>query len=126
MSKVLDVQRLEEVMKSAATIQFSLLFGSGRNGCLPKVDSDIDVAVYLDHKPDLEERLNLLGLIQDSVKTDRVDLVFLNATDNVTLQREALKGRFFHVVIQKPMPRSSLWRTVEGATKRTASRARGR
>ena len=93
MSKVIDVQRLEEVMKSAATIQFSLLFGSGRNGCLPKVDSDIDVAVYLDHKPDLEERLNLLGLIQDSVKTDRVDLVFLNATDNVTLQREALKGR---------------------------------
>src|SRR5688572_13232733 len=93
MSKVIDVQRLEEVMKSAATIHFSLLFGSGRNGCLPKVDSDIDVAVYLDHKPDLEERLNLLGLIQDSVKTDRVDLVFLNATDNVTLQREALKGR---------------------------------
>lgn len=93
MSKVIDVQRLEDVMKSAATIQFSLLFGSGRNGRLPKIDSDIDVAVYLDHEPDLDERLHLLGLIQDSVKTDRVDLVFLNVTDNVTLQREALKGR---------------------------------
>ena len=93
MSKVIDVQRLEDVMKSDATIQFSLLFGSGRNGRLPKTDSDIDVAVYLDHAPDLEERLHLLGLIQDSVKTDRVDLVFLNVTENVTLQREALKGR---------------------------------
>jgi predicted nucleotidyltransferase len=93
MSKVIDVQRLEDVMKSGATIQFSLLFGSGRNGRLPKIDSDIDVAVYLDHVPDLEERLHLLGLIQDSVKTDRVDLVFLNVTENVTLQREALKGR---------------------------------
>ena len=93
MSKVIDVQRLEDVMKAAATIQFSLLFGSGRNGRLPKIDSDIDVAVYLDHEPDLDERLYLLGLIQDSVKTDRVDLVFLNVTDNVTLQREALKGR---------------------------------
>jgi predicted nucleotidyltransferase len=93
MSNVIDVQRLEEVMKSAATIQFSLLFGSARNGHLPKTDSDIDVAVYLDHEPDLEERLHLLGLIQDSLKTDRIDLVFLNAIDNVTLQREALKGR---------------------------------
>jgi predicted nucleotidyltransferase len=93
MSKVIDVPRLEGAMKSAAAIQFSLLFGSGRQGYLPKTDSDIDVAVYLDHEPDLEERLHLLGLIQDSVKTDRVDLVFLNVTENVTLQREALKGR---------------------------------
>jgi predicted nucleotidyltransferase len=93
MSKVIDVPRLEGAMKSAAAIQFSLLFGSGRQGYLSRTDSDIDVAVYLDHEPDLEERLHLLGLIQDSVKTDRVDLVFLNVTENVTLQREALKGR---------------------------------
>lgn len=93
MSKIIDVQALEDAMKSVAAIQFSLLFGSGRNGLLPKTDSDIDVAVYLDHKPDLDERLHLLGLIQDSVKTDRVDLVFLNVSENVTLQREALKGR---------------------------------
>lgn len=93
MPKVIDVPRLEAAMKSIAAIQFALLFGSGRTGNLPKIDSDIDVAVYLDHAPVLDERLHLLGLIQDSVKTDRVDLVFLNVTDNVTLQREALKGR---------------------------------
>jgi hypothetical protein len=45
MSKIIDVQALEDVMKSIAAIQFSLLFGSGRNGRLPKNDSDIDVAV---------------------------------------------------------------------------------
>ena len=93
MPNIIDVSRLEAAMKSVAAIQFALLFGSGRNGRLPKIDSDIDVAVYLDHAPDLDERLHLLGLVQDSVKTDRVDLVFLNVTDNVTLQREALKGR---------------------------------
>jgi hypothetical protein len=32
-------------------------------------------------------------LLQDAVQTDRVDLIFLNVTENVTLQREALKGR---------------------------------
>jgi hypothetical protein len=61
MSKVIDVGQLEETMKSVGAIQFSLIFGSGRTGHLPKIDSDIDVAVYLDHKPDLDERLHLLG-----------------------------------------------------------------
>lgn len=93
MSNIINVARLEEVMKSVPSVQFSLLFGSGRNGRLPKIDSDIDVAVYFDHEPALDERLHLLGLIQDSLKTDRVDLVFLNVSDKVTLQREALKGQ---------------------------------
>lgn len=93
MSNVIDVQRLQEVMKSVGGVEFSLLFGSGRSGTLPKADSDIDVAIYLDHVPDVDERLQILGLLQDSLKTDRVDVVFLNVTENVTLQREALKGR---------------------------------
>src|SRR5690242_14375883 len=93
MSNVIDVPRLEEALRAVPAILFSLLFGSGRNGYLPKSDSDIDVAVYLDHNPDVDERLHLLGLLQDAVQTDRVDLIFLNVTENVTLQREALKGR---------------------------------
>jgi len=80
-------------MASVPGVEFSLLFGSGRSGCLPTKDSDIDVALYLDHVPDLDERLQILGLLQDSLKTDRVDMVFLNVTENVTLKREALKGR---------------------------------
>lgn len=35
----------------------------------------------------------LLGIIQDALSIERVDLIFLNVTENVSLQREALKGR---------------------------------
>ncbi len=93
MSKRIDTDCLIRALESEPDVLFALLFGSARDGVLPKADSDIDVAVYLDHKPDLEERARILGLVQDAVGSDRVDLVFLNTTDNAILQREALKGR---------------------------------
>jgi predicted nucleotidyltransferase len=93
MSKRIDTTRLTQALESEPGIVFALLFGSARDGVLPKADSDIDVAVYLDHEPDLEERARILGFVQDAVGSDRVDLVFLNITDNAILQREALKGR---------------------------------
>ncbi len=93
MSKPIDVQRVAQALESVPAILFALLFGSARGGVLPRADSDVDVAVYLDHEPDLDERAWLLGLVQDAVRSDRVDLVFLNLTDNVALQRQALKGR---------------------------------
>lgn len=93
MSKHIKMQRLVEALTSVPGIRFALLFGSACGGTLPRADSDVDVAVYFDHEPDLDERATLLGIVQDAVGTDRVDLVFLNLTDNVTLQREALKGR---------------------------------
>ena len=69
------------------------VFGPGRDGRIPKIDSDLDVAVYLNHTLDFDERVRLLGIIQDTLSIERVDLVFLNVTENVLLQREALKGR---------------------------------
>jgi predicted nucleotidyltransferase len=93
MSKRIDTTRLTQALESEAGVLFALLFGSARDGVLPKADSDIDIAVYLDHEPDLEERARILGFVQDAVGSDRVDLVFLNITDNAILQREALKGR---------------------------------
>ena len=93
MSRIIDLERLKEALSGVASIEFALVFGSARDGRLPKDDSDLDVAVYLDHTPDLDERLHMLGIIQDALNIERVDLVFLNATENVTLQREALKGR---------------------------------
>jgi|SRR5579884_619388 predicted nucleotidyltransferase len=93
MSKRIDTTRLTQALESEPGILFALLFGSARDGVLPKADSDIDIAVYLDHEPDLEERARILGFVQDAVGSDRVDLVFLNITDNAILQREALKGR---------------------------------
>ena len=93
MSRIIDLERLKEALTGVAGIEFALVFGSARDGRLPKVDSDLDVAVYLDHTPDFDERVHLLGIIQDALLIERVDLVFLNVTENVTLQREALKGR---------------------------------
>jgi predicted nucleotidyltransferase len=93
MSEPIDVPALAHALDAEPHILFALLFGSTRNGVRPKDDSDIDVAIYLDHKPDFDEHARLLGLVQDVVKSDRVDLVFLNVTENLFLQREALKGR---------------------------------
>jgi len=93
MSRIIDLERLKEVLSGVASIEFALLFGSARDGRLPKVDSDLDVAIYFDHTPDFDERVRLLGIIQDALTIERVDLIFLNVTENVTLQREALKGR---------------------------------
>jgi predicted nucleotidyltransferase len=93
MSKRIDTKRLAHALDSEPGILFALLFGSARDGVLPRADSDIDVAMYLDHEPDLDERARILGHVQDAVGSDRVDLVFLNLTDNAILQREALKGR---------------------------------
>ncbi len=93
MSKRFDTNRLAHTLDSEPCILFALLFGSARDGVLPKADSDIDVAIYLDHEPNLDERARILGLVQDAAGSDRVDLVLLNITDNAILQREALKGR---------------------------------
>ena len=92
MSRIIDLERLKEALSGVASIAFALVFGSGRDGRLPKVDSDLDVAVYL-NPLDFDERVRLLGIIQDTLGIGRVDLVFLNVTENVSLQREALKGR---------------------------------
>lgn len=93
MSKVINLDQLKEALTGVPSIRFALLFGSARTGRLLKDDSDVDVAVYLDHEPNLDERAHLLGVVQDAVCHDRVDLVFLNLTDDVLLQRETLKGR---------------------------------
>lgn len=93
MSRRIDIERLTDALNSVPAIRFALLFGSARDGILLKIDSDIDVAIYLNHEPDLDERAHLLGLLQDAVGSDRVDVVFLNLTNNELLQREALKGR---------------------------------
>jgi predicted nucleotidyltransferase len=93
MSKLIDIERLSRALASAPAIRFALLFGSARTGSVPQADSDVDVGIYLDHKPEFEEQADLLGLIQDAVQSDKVDLVFLNLTKNAVLRREALKGR---------------------------------
>lgn len=92
MSSVVDIEALRRALAPVPGLMFALLFGSARTGVLPRHSSDIDVAVYLDHEPDIDERAAILGVVQDAARTDRVDVVFLNLTDNITLKREVLYG----------------------------------
>lgn len=93
MSNQLDLNALKQVLAAVPDLEFALLFGSTSGGTLARPESDIDIAVYCGHKPTVDERAQILGLIQDTVKSDRVDLVFLNLTDNPLLQREVLYGQ---------------------------------
>lgn len=93
MSRAIDIGRLTEKLGAEPVIRFALLFGSASSGHLQTDRSDIDLALYLDHKPDLDERLRLIGIAQDAVARDDVDVVFLNVVRDPILRRETLKGR---------------------------------
>ena len=92
MSQAINMRGLSQALSPVPGLLFALLFGSARRGVLPSAESDVDVAVYLDHAPEFEERVAILGAVQDAVNSDRVDVVFLNLTDNITLKREVLYG----------------------------------
>jgi len=93
MSREIKFQALGQALAPVPGLIFALLFGSASTGVLPRAESDIDVAVYLDHEPDFDEHAAILGAVQDAVSSDQVDVVFLNLTDNITLKREVLFGK---------------------------------
>ena len=53
--------------------------------------SDIDVAVFLNCDPNGEKRLEILGDVIDSVKSNRVDMVILNSAP-LPLKSRVLKS----------------------------------
>ena len=93
MPRRIDLDRLKEALLSVKGLTYAVLFGSARDGLLPKLDSDVDIAVALDHPADLDERASLIGMIQDVLGTDQVDLVLVQPGENWMLHREIIKGR---------------------------------
>jgi len=73
--------KLKKELEKDKSIAFSYVFGSyGRKGRVGPL-SDVDVAVYLseDRKINFwEKKLELIGIINEVLKTDEVDLVILN------------------------------------------------
>lgn len=69
---------LEPLLAGDSRIVFAYLFGglaSGRQRPL----SDVDIAVYLDSCDDKAEvKLDIIGSLSDTLKTDEIDLVILN------------------------------------------------
>lgn len=84
------LSKLQSALSRHPDITFAYLFGSQASGRTTRM-SDIDIAVYLHRSPDGEKRLEILGLLIDTLKSDRVDLVILN-TAPLPLQFRVLKN----------------------------------
>ena len=90
-------------MESVPQVEFAYLFGGlVKHGVQPL--SDVDVAVHLDKKADFAEtRLEILGRLVDTLKTDEIDLVLLNNAC-LSLRMEILENRIV-IVDKKPFTR---------------------
>lgn len=84
------LDQLSVVLNNNPDISFAYLFGSQASGRTNKF-SDIDVAVFLNCDPNGEKRLEILGDVIDSVKSNRVDLVILNSAP-LPLKSRVLKS----------------------------------
>ena len=72
------LERLASLLKQDQRVIFAYLFGGLASG-MQKPLSDVDIAVFLDPAcVDAETKLDLIGLLTDTLATDEVDLVVLN------------------------------------------------
>jgi predicted nucleotidyltransferase len=90
--KEFSITALQEALKKHHTIAFALLFGSSKEGRLIKDNADIDIALYLSDKPSADMLAEIVGLCQDAIQYDNIDLVVLNDSDPI-LSFEALSGK---------------------------------
>jgi hypothetical protein len=72
------LERLASLLQQDQRVVFAYLFGGLASG-IQKPLSDVDIAVMLDSSVvDTELKLDLIGLLTDTLGTDEVDLVILN------------------------------------------------
>jgi len=72
------INLLEPLLESDSRIIFAYIFGGLATGSQRPL-SDIDIAVYLDSCVDkAEAKLEIIGSLSDTLKTDEIDLVILN------------------------------------------------
>ena len=69
---------LEPLLSSDGRIIFAYIFGGLATGKQRPL-SDVDIALYLDSCADKAEvKLDIIGSLSDTLKTDEIDLVILN------------------------------------------------
>jgi len=73
-------------------IDFARLFGSSQEGFLIRDTADIDIAVHLSEQPTTDMLAEIVGLCQDALQYDNIDIVVLNTSDPI-LAFEALSGK---------------------------------
>lgn len=75
------LDRISEVkayLKSHSKALFAYLFGGLAKGKLTPL-SDVDIAVYLSDCGDIaQEKMEILGILMEILRTDEIDLVILN------------------------------------------------
>ena len=87
-----DIDNLaRSLQKACPRAVFALLHGSAKNGEI-RQGSDLDIAVYLDEKPDLEIYQILSEAVEKAVNSARPDIGFLNGAEPV-YRFEALTGK---------------------------------
>ena len=90
--KEFSVEALKSSLQANENINFSLLFGSSKDGLLKKKNSDIDIAVHLSEKPSAELLGEIIGQCQSSTNYENIDLVVLNNSSPI-LCFEAISGK---------------------------------
>jgi predicted nucleotidyltransferase len=90
-AKRFDFEILRQKLSEQENVLMAFVFGSAKNGQQIKPDSDVDIAIWLKSLPTLDERLFLLGLCQETLQYDNIDLCFLNKASTL-LRFEALSG----------------------------------
>lgn len=71
---------VREYLSKHPKVLFAYLFGGFARGRISPL-SDVDIAVYLTDCADIaQERLEIIGKLNDLLKTDEVDLVVLNTS----------------------------------------------
>lgn len=74
-------------------VEFAYIFGSMARGDNSPV-SDIDIAIFFNQSPSLDEELALFCDISKVLKTDKIDLLILNSAKNIILLEEIVREGF--------------------------------
>ncbi len=86
-----QLSEVETLLSTQPDIEFAYLFGSQATGRVTPM-SDIDIAVYLTAPYAPLRQIELLGKLNDLLKTDDIDLVILN-TAPISLRMRVIKPR---------------------------------
>ncbi len=94
------VQQIEEKLRelfkrfnltdNTIKVRFAYLFGSIPRGLSGPL-SDIDIAVYFNRSPSLEEELQLTLFLSRELRRNNIDLLVLNTTQNIILMDDIIR-----------------------------------
>jgi predicted nucleotidyltransferase len=86
-----DWKAIESVLAETQYVLAGWVFGSACQGMVQS-GSDLDIAVWFEDTPSLDQRLDLLMKLQQAVGFEEIDLLVLNGASPIS-RFEAISGR---------------------------------